>query len=356
MDVVSHGLASYALTRAIFPRISRVAIAGVIVAGLVADVDIVSAQFGPSAFLQWHRTYLHSVTAAVLIAIVVSVLVFLVLRQRPNKEVLTAIVLAAFGASLLHLAMDFCQNEQVQLFWPFTAQRYSADLLEHLDLWILLILLAGALLPQLLGLVTEEIGAKSKAPRGRIGAILALAVMAIYIGGRFLLHSNALAMMESRTYASGLKGRPEQHESPRKIAALAESDSPFRWHGIVETERTLRDLEVNVGPGNNFDPDRGLVSYKPEPSPPLEAAQQTNAARLFLLAARFPKASIEKTVTGYRVEIREFSTQHAQTAKRVMVVVDTDPNANVTSQEIRWNESLSFGVTLQILVPQDRSR
>jgi hypothetical protein len=104
----------------------------------------------------------------------------------------------------------------------------------------------------------------------------------------------------------------------------------------VETERTLHDLEVNVGPGNNFDPDRGLVLYKPEPSPPLEAAQQTNAARLFLLAARFPKASIEKTLTGYRVEIREFAYQRDARVKRIMAVVETDANAAVTNQELVW--------------------
>jgi membrane-bound metal-dependent hydrolase YbcI (DUF457 family) len=332
MDVVSHGLASYALARAFFPRISPVAVVGVIVAGIVADIDAFSARFGPSAFLQWYRTYTHSVAAAVAFAIVVSLVVVLLSRGRQDKgqktDEVATILLATLGASLLHVAMDSCQNERVQLLWPFRAQRYSADLVAHFDLWILLILLAGALLPTLFALVTEEIGAKSKAPRGRVGANLALTAVLIYIGGRFVLRGNALAMMEPRTY-----GR----ESARRIAALAESDSPLHWRGIVETERALHDLEVNLGPGGFFDPDGGIVAYKPELSPPLDAAQKTEAARRFLQAARFPKAGIEKTITGYRVEIREFSYQRdVHAARHVMVVVETDANANVTSQEIVW--------------------
>ena len=328
MDVLSHGLASYALTRAAFPRISQAALAGVILAGIVADVDELSAHFGPSVFLQWYRTYTHSVAAAVVLAIVVALVVLLPWRGRQNEDAVATIVLVTFGASLLHVVMDFCQTERVQLLWPFSAKRYSADLVADFDLWILLILLAGALIPQLFALVSEEIGAKSGTPRGRVGAILALAAVVIYVGARFVWHTNALATMESRTY---------RRELPRRIAALAEPDSPLRWRGIVETERALHDLELNPGLGGSFDPDGGIVSYKPEPSPPLEAAESTDVARRFLQFARFPKASIEKTLTGYRVEIREFPYQREARGKHVvMALIETDPNAVVTSQALVW--------------------
>src|SRR5262249_15662790 len=150
-------------------------------------VDMFSARFGPSAFLEWHRTYAHSLTVGFFIAMVISLVLIFILRRSQNRHSAPTIFFAALGASLLHVAMDFCQNDSVQVFWPFRTQRYSADLLTHFDLWILLILLAAVLLPKLFGLVTEEIGAKSKAPRGRVGATLALATVFIYIGGRFVL-------------------------------------------------------------------------------------------------------------------------------------------------------------------------
>src|SRR5258707_14361267 len=121
--------------------------------------------------------------------------------------------------------------------------------------------------------------------------------MILYAVLGFFLRGNALAAMEARTHRGELS---------RKAAAFPASGSPFRWHGIVETERALHDLEVDVGPGASFDPDSGITSYKPEPSPALDAARDTAAARRFLQIARFPKATIEKTPAGFHVLLRAY--------------------------------------------------
>jgi hypothetical protein len=182
----------------------------------------------------------------------------------------------------------------------------------------------------LLALVTEEIGAKSKGPRGRVGAILALALVFIYIGTRFILHGSAVAMMDARTY---------RRELPRRVGAFAESDSPLHWHGIVETERAFYDLDVDLTPGASFNPDSAVVSYKPEMSPALEAAQKTDAARHFLQAAKFPKATVEKTATGYRVQIRDLGEQRdARPGPRVIAIIETDATARVINEELAWDK------------------
>jgi inner membrane protein len=332
MDVFTHGLASYAITRAVFPRASRTTLIAAILAGAAADLDQVSAGVSPSAFLDWHRTYTHSILGTLGIAMVFGAAVTLATRHKPKADSLRTIVLALLAACTLHTAMDLTQNESVQVLWPFRAQRYSADWVAHFDLWILLILLAGALLPQLLGLVTEEIGAKSKAPRGRIGAIMALLAVFIYIGARFILHGNAVAMMEARTYRG---------ELPRRVAAFAESDSPFHWHGIVETERAFHDLDLNLAPGSLFNSDAAVIFYKPESSAPLDAARGTESARRFLQAANLPKATVEKTNTGYRVQIRDLAEQReARFGPRVIAVVETDANAKVLSDELVWDRQM----------------
>jgi membrane-bound metal-dependent hydrolase YbcI (DUF457 family) len=296
MDPITHGLASYALARATFPRASRATIAGAVLAGTAADLDRLSAYAGPSAFLAWYRTFTHSVAAAVALAVIFTLAVALLRKQ--NTDPIKTILPLLLMASLLHLAMDLCQNETVELLWPFRSQRVSLDSVAHLDLWILLTLLAGALLPLLLGLVTEEIGAKSKSPRGRIGAALALLAVCAYVGARFVFHGNAVALLDSRIYRG---------ELPRKVAAFAESGTPFHWHGIVETERALRDIDVDLARASSFNPDSSAVAYKPETSPALEAAQNTEAARRFLQSARFPKATVETTNTGFRIELRDCS-------------------------------------------------
>src|SRR6267143_1522201 len=131
MDPLTHALASYSLKRAAFPRVTRSVTIAMLIAGTIADIDSLSKLAGPSAFPTF---------------------------------------LAALAAAVLHLLMDLCQSTGVELFWPFSARRFALDWVAPLDLWILGILLAGILLPALSGLVTEEIGAKSKGPRGEVGA------------------------------------------------------------------------------------------------------------------------------------------------------------------------------------------
>jgi len=330
VDPLTHGLASYALKRMAFPRAARPATAAILVAGTLADLDSFSSHFGPSAFLNLYRTYFHSILAAILFSLFVMIPFLLRKREPGAKHISPApIFVAALAAALLHLLMDVCQSAGVELFWPFSARRFALDWVAHLDLWLLGILLAGILLPTLSGLVTEEIGAKSKSPRGRIGACLALAAMVLYIGVRFVLHSDALAAMESRTYRG---------QSPRRVAAFAESGSPFRWRGIVETDSALHELEVSVGPGANLDPDSAITSYKPEPSAALDAARNTLVARRFLQVARFPKATVEKTPGGFHVILRTFPYSHdAGSGLRVIALIDTDPSGKVLSQELAWD-------------------
>jgi membrane-bound metal-dependent hydrolase YbcI (DUF457 family) len=329
MDPLTHALASYTLKRAAFPPAPRNVTIAMLLAGTIADLDSLSIYFGPSAFLTFDRTYLHSLLAALLFALLLAV--FFQFPKRPATETqipFSIIFVPAFSAALLHLLMDLCQSTGVELIWPFSPRRFGLDWLAHLDLWILGILLAGILLPLLSGLVTEEIGAKSKGPKGRVGASFALATLVLYIGARAVLHSSALAVLESRTYHG---------EQPRRTAAFAESASPFRWHGIVETESALHDVEVEVGPGGNFDPETAITSYKPEPSQALDAALNTPIARRFLQAARFPKASVEKTPQGFHIILHTFPyTRDAGSGPRVEVLIDTDPTGKLLSEELAW--------------------
>jgi len=330
MDPLTHALASYTLKRAAFPRAPRSTTIAMLIAGTIADIDSLSAYFGPSVFLTFNRTYFHSLVAALLFSLLV-MLPFLLRKRRPT-ETPTAhlpIFIAALSASVLHLLLDLCQSTGVELFWPFSTRRFALDWLPQLDLWVLGILLAGVLLPMLSRLVTEEIGAKSKGPQGKVGASLAFAAMIIYIVLRFVLHGNAIAAMESRTYRG---------ESARQAAAFAESGSPFRWHGIVETESALHDVEIELGPATSFDADAAVASYKPGPSPALDAARDTAAAHRFLQAARFPKATVEKTPDGFHIILRTFPyNRDASSGLRVHAVINTDSSGKILSQELTWD-------------------
>jgi membrane-bound metal-dependent hydrolase YbcI (DUF457 family) len=330
MDLLTHALASYTLKRAAFPRAARSTTIAMLIAGTIADIDVLSKYAGPSAFLSFYRTYFHSVLAALLFALLVTP-PFLLRKRAPEEKPISPlpIFLAAFSAAVLHLLLDLCQSTGVELFWPFTPRRFALDWLPHLDLWVLGILLAGILLPMLGRLVTEEIGAKSKGPRGKVGASLSLATLILYLVLRFVLHGNAIAALESRNYRG---------ESARKSAAFAESGSPFRWHGIVETESALHDVEIEVGPAASFDPDSAITSYKPESSLALDAARDTAVARRFLQVARFPKATVEKSPDGFHITLRAFPyNRNASPGRGVHAQIDTDSSGKILSQELAWD-------------------
>ncbi len=333
MDVFTHALASLALARAVLPRAPRASWAVILVAGTIADVDGLSAIFGPSAYLTWHHTYTHSLVASLVGVAVLTVVYVLLTRRAASLRVPAAALFAvALLAAWLHLAMDACQSEGVALFWPFSSRQFAADWLANVDPWIIAVLLAAILLPELLRLVSDEIGAKDKSPRGRLGAIIGFVFVIFYVGARATFHSNALAAMQARSY---------QNESPRRAAAFPESASLFTWHGIVETDSALHELTVSAAPGASFDAENGVTLFKPESSPILDSARDSDAAKKFLSVAQFPKATVEKTSDGYKVELRDLRyAAEGETRREIAALVKIDANGKVADDALVWARDL----------------
>jgi hypothetical protein len=180
--------------------------------------------------------------------------------------------------------------------------------------------------------VSDEIGAKDKKPQGQLGAIIALAIVALYIGARATLHSRAVAALDSRTYGG---------ELPRRVAAFPASTSPLTWNGIVETESALHEIKVSVAPGASFNPDAALTIHKPEASPLLDTARNDPLAAVFLRIARFPKATIEKTDRGYRVELRDLRYAVAgESGREIAALFELNPDGKIVDRELLWAKDL----------------
>jgi membrane-bound metal-dependent hydrolase YbcI (DUF457 family) len=342
VDIVTHGLGSLAVARGFFPRAGKAALASAVLVGCAADLDWFSQYWGPSKFLAWHGTYTHSILAIFFFLTLIPS--FPVVRHylRSGSEIVGTPLPAGtlwagtFGASLctglLHIAMDACQSDGVALFWPLSSRRFAADWLPPIDPWILTILIACIALPELLHLVSSEIGAKSKKPRGQAGALIGLALVLVYVGARAALHSNALATMESRTFHG---------ETPRRVSAFPESLSILTWRGLVETESALDEIEVSASSSDTFDADSSVRQFKPDPSPALDAARNTVVARRFLAIAQVPKASLEKTERGYVAILRDLRYAAAgDTQHEIAAVIELDSNNMVTSEELVWARDL----------------
>jgi LexA-binding, inner membrane-associated putative hydrolase len=299
-----------------------------LLAGTLADLDWLSGLFGPSAYLHWNGGALHSIVGAVVLALAVS----LALRAyAKSRGVFLSGALwwaAPVCAALLHAGMDALLSSGVKLFWPLTSARVALDWAPSFDLWILVLLAAGIFLPELFRLVSDEIGAKSRKPRGQAGAIVALTLIAGYFVLRGTMHADAALLVVQRSYAG---------ESARRGAAFPDSISPFIWHAIVETESALHLVQVPTGPMANFDPESAVHLHKPEPSAILDAAQKTDTARQFLTSARFPKATVQKETDGFSVELRDLKYEAlGQTSHAVEAEINLNTAVQVNFAQLEW--------------------
>jgi len=330
-------------------------VSAVLLAGVLPDLDYFSFLLGPAAYLEWHRAVTHSLTVWPVLSALAVILAVLSatpfggihrlgrrdpLRQgehprggaaRGSRALFSSLFLASICSMLLHLAMDLCQADGVELLWPFSTRRFALDLLPGFDLWLLIVLAAAVLLPELFLLVGEEIGSRAKRPRGQNGAIVGLVCAILYLCARFLFHGNAVASLEAHTIAG---------EMPRRVGAFPDSTSPFLWHGVVETQSSLNLVDLRSTGGEVTDASSITTLHKPDPSPVLAAAQGSPAAVAFVRFARFPKATVENETEGYSVEIYDVKDQATgQKGRTIFADINLDKNAKVVSSELQWQQN-----------------
>lgn len=328
MDPLTHGVASFALQRAFFPRASWRTVVLIVAAGTIADVDWLSAALGPVKYLQWHRTATHSLLFVLLMAFAA-----LVAARSAKSETwrgLSALAIAA--PALLHLFFDALQANSITPLWPFSTRRVAADVLPSLEPWLLTVLIAAIVFPELFLLISDEIGARTKRPRGRTGAIVGLSFALLYLGLRAMLHASTVAALEAHTIAG---------ETPHRVGAFPDFTSPFLWHGIVETQSALNLVNMRSMGGEVRYASGVTTLRKPDPSPILAAGQNSAAAIVFVRFARFPKATVQNELEGYSVEIQDLKDQITEEKSRAIFAdINLDKNAKVISSELQWQKAL----------------
>jgi membrane-bound metal-dependent hydrolase YbcI (DUF457 family) len=336
VEPVTHALFSLGIARAGQRRLPRFGTAMLLASGLAPEFDFLSYFGGAGAYLRWHHAAMHSLVGGAVTACAVAGTFCVVDRKLPSKTDAnrrgaaltfgTAALVCALGV-FGHVLLDLVSGVGVQLLWPFSGRWFGWPLSANLDLGTLVLLCAGLLLPLLFKLVNEEVGAQKKRS-GRAGAAITLALLTAYFGARAELRSRAIDMLLAREYRG---------EIPLQAGAFPESSTPLVWRGLAATDNTIEQAEVGSGLGVEFDTARTLTHFKPGESPALDAAERTEAARRFLVYAKFPLASVEHREAGYRVEIRDLRFPGGDTSADNMIVrVDLNSDARVTAGELRF--------------------
>lgn len=338
MEPFTHALTSLVLARAFERRLPRFGTWLLVIAGVAPDLDYASYFAGPSAFVAIHRSALHSIAGGVILCFVVSVLFVAIAAHAPAPKnprngapTLTfrrALALSAL-AVIAHDLLDVCSGEGIQWLWPFRVHWSHLNLAESFDPWALLILFAGLLIPLLFRLVSEEVGARKKSGSG--AAVLTLLLLVAYFGMRAYFHSRTLDLLLS----SEFHGR-----EPLSAGAFPDSSNPLAWRGVVSTDNTLEEIDVNLAPGADFNSDRSLTHYKPADSPQLETAEKSPTAQRFLRYAEFPLAAVARREDGYRVELRALRFPAAdQSPANIIARIEVDASMHIVRQQLRYASS-----------------
>ena len=276
MDNLTHTAIGFFLSRAGLNRWTPAANPILLLAANIPDIDIVTAAGGSLNYIHYHRHLTHSLIAMPIMAAACVLLVRLFWRKEFHWG-------AGFAAAMIgvasHLLMDWTNMYGIRLLLPFSESWQRLDINSVVDLWIWAAFLLGIAGPFVARLVSGEItsGALRSRYPGRGGAIFALTFLLLYDCGRGVLHTRAMATVESRIYRG---------VAPLRAAAFPDAVNPLHWRGLVETADFYAVPEINLA--GEFEPARAEVIPKPDPDPAIDAASRTATFHQFLQFVQYP--------------------------------------------------------------------
>ena len=284
MDNLTHSLTGLMLARAGLNRLTPRASLLLMVAANLPDIDALSWLGGSARYIDMHRGYTHSWALAPLVALLPTLLArwSLAWPKKANRaddagsdwSWWKAYLVALIGVAS-HLLLDWTNSYGIRWGLPLDAAWHRLDILYIVDPWVWMLLLFGVVGPFLSRLVSLEIGAKRTTGGG--AAWFALIVLCGYIGGRYLLHEQAVAILSARVY---------ENQNPRRVAAFATFGNPLRWRAVAEVADGFWVSQLDLR--EDFNPAEGRVFYQATAPSAIERAKETADFQAFLRFNQFP--------------------------------------------------------------------
>jgi membrane-bound metal-dependent hydrolase YbcI (DUF457 family) len=320
LDNVTHTLVAITLARTPLARAGRGTTAALVIASNVPDVDIIATAGGSLNYLKWHRGPTHGPLGLVGLGVLVAALVWLGCRMldrrrgrasdAPANSPLPMLVAISMIGILVHVLMDLPTSYGTRLLSPFDWHWYAVDWMPIIDVYLLMVLVAGM-----------GFGRNSPEMRRRKAAIV-LAFMAANYGVRAVAHHQALALAP-RLFGPTLPPRcaPQADTAPLvdrwprpqpsltapsassagrclvEIAAMPTFTSPFRWRIVAQMSNAYEIHEIDLLDGRFRKPEsdsdvfwRLTLRYPNLWTTAVEKAATTVTGRTFLGFSRFPAA------------------------------------------------------------------
>ena len=372
MDNLTHTLFALTLARTPLGRSGRGTATALVLASNAPDIDILMTAKGTAAYLQWHRGPTHGLLGILALGALVAILVRFGQRAvdrrgpRPpdDPEAPFGMLLAASMIGIVcHILMDFPTSYGTRLLSPFDWHWYATDLMPIVDVYLIIIMVAGLLF-----------GSASAAARRRNAAIV-LALMAANYSVRAVARHEAIGLAPrvfGPTWPQRCDGGAHDDRSllsvwPREVsttppagvsssrclvevAAMPSFFSPFRWRLIARMSNAyeMHDVDVLDGRlrrplGAGETPWRVSVRYPNVWTPAAVAAAAGKIPQIFLGFSRFPAvrsfASPQTGETTVRWTDMRFATglaidQRAAQANVFTVTVRLDRDGRVLEEKL----------------------
>ena len=283
MENLTHTIVGLMLARVGLEKTTPRGAAMMMLAANAPDIDAVFWFGGTLKYLEYHRTYAHSLVFLPLVALLPMLLARASFSWRSWA--------ASMAGVLSHLLLDWTNPYGIPLALPLSGHRFRLDAVNIVDFWIWGILLGALAAAALSRLVSGEIGGRN-ARRGWAWA--ALIVLFAYEGARVVTHDRALNVMAAHLY---------QDAPPRRVTALPGALNPLQWRGVVEGEGFVILAPVDLAA--EFDPRAGRLYRTVAPSPAMQAALRTHPFEVFRRFAQLPFWKVTPLDDGLRLDLMD---------------------------------------------------
>jgi len=276
-----------------------------VLAANAPDADAFVWLTGTMRYIEYHRTYTHSLVFLPLVALLPMLLVRAKFSIRSY--------LAAIIGVLSHLLLDWTNAYGIPLALPFSYHRFRLDINNIVDVWILAILLIAVVATALARLVSSEIGERNSTAPRRAWGWAALAAVLAFEGLRVVTHARAIAVMSARLY----EGAP-----PQRVTALPNGVTPFTWRGVIEGPGFVVIAPVDLLA--EYDPRAGRLYRAPAPVPGMDAALRTHPFQVFSRWSQVPFWRVTPVGDDVRLDLIDlrFGTPESPGFAGVSALVD----------------------------------
>lgn len=295
LEPITHFLTGAVLARAGFNRKTALATATMTLAAEAPDLDVFWGFKGPVVGFAHHRGFTHSFLGLILVSAVVTGFMYLIWRLRGRQTNIPNLpprwrflFLFAYVAGLSHILLDYTNNYGVRPFWPFWEKWYSWDIIFIIEPALYVILIAGLILPAIFS-------RHESLPRGRVGAIIALACVAGLYLARDHEHRNAVRALRRQEFKSA---------RPVRVSVYPYYWHLFRWYAVAETNDFFASSDVDSRTGGLNWSELEFFPKLPETAV-TQAAKKSYLGRVYLDWAQYPLVTQTSSATGWAVHFRD---------------------------------------------------